>query len=1202
MQAKIEVKEEQDRYGANETIKEEDSWRVVDAFFEEYGLVSQQIYSYNNFVALTLQEIVEEVGKISIKPDKQYRPGKAQDADGKVYELDFEQLHVYHRPTFREKDRHPTNPTPQIARLRNLTYEAELFMDVRFRVFKPDEDNPGSERLIKCREEVASKVPIGRIPVMIKSKYCALSSMSPKERVAAGECPLDQGGYFIIKGGEKAVVAQERMANNFVYVFQNKPNSMYTWEAEIRSYLDKSNRPPSKFAIMLSKPNTTGSYSLNSDDSAGNHQPIRCSIRNVNRMVPVIILFRALGIESDREIFEHICYDLKDAAMMDLLIGSFKEAQYNLTTESAKSFLGACTLASKAERIKFADIVLQKELLPHLGTDESSYPKKALFIGYMINRLCNGALGRTGEDDRDHYGKKRLDMVGNLLANLFRQQFVRFTKEAKDEFRRAIDRNAEAISIYNLFHADTITHSLRHALATGNWGVTATGEVAKHGVAQSLSRVTYTSTLSHLRRINTPLNKSGKISTPRHLHNTHWGIICPAETPEGQSIGLVKNLALMAYISVGKSAQSVEQYMFNVLNVIKLEHAEIGSIPEMTKIFVNGNWIGMHKNAEHIVSNFKNLRRNKRIPQEVSIVRDITNKEIKIFTDSGRVERPLFIVDNNSLKIAARDIRKLETGEYTFNDLLANGLVEIIDVEEEETCMISMYIKNVGKQDYCKTYTHCEINPAVILGVTASCIPFPDHNQSPRNTYQSAMGKQAMGIFTTNYHIRMDTLGHILYYPQKPLVETRAMQILNCKDLPSGTNCVVAIMCFTGYNQEDSIIFNQSSIDRGLFRSVFYRTYGEEADIEEPRSTGRMRYNLMEICCIPPKFFTENFRLGTYSKLDFDGVIFPGKRVSGGEAPDILVGKILVPLSTGLQGLRKDIHTKFKDVSLPLRHNESGIIDQVMITKNQEGRKLIKIRTRSIRIPQIGDKFASRHGQKGTIGMTYRQENLPFSIEGIAPDLIINPHAIPSRMTIGHLVECLSSKVGCIKGSTTDGSIFSDVTVEDISRELHTLGYQKHGNETLCNPFTGERVKSKIFFGPTYYQRLRHMVEDKVHARARGKLQNLNQQPTEGRSRDGGLRFGEMERDCMISHGAAKFLKERLLDVSDLYKIFVCRKCGFVAVANLKNNEFRCLNCKESESGFNTEIVQINIPYAYKLLLQELTAMQIGVRFSTNII
>ena len=509
----------------------------------------------------------------------------------------------------------------------------------------------------------------------------------------------------------------------------------------------------------------------------------------------------------------------------------------------------------------------------------------------------------------------------------------------------------------------------------------------------------------------------------------------------------------MAYISVGRYSKQVEDFLMHQLGVERLEDVDPSSIPSKTKIFINGDWIGLHRNAEFIVNTLKNLRRQRHIPEEVSIVRDIINKEIKIYTDSGRIQRPLFIVENNQLRIKKSDIRKLARSidNYCFSDLLKEGLVEFLDVEEEETALIMMSLKIIKDQEKVEnkitTYTHCEIHPSMILGVCASCIPFPDHNQSPRNTYQSAMGKQAMGVYTSNYNIRMDTLGHILYYPQKPLVETRPMELLNFKELPSGINSIIAIMCFTGYNQEDSIIFNQGSIDRGLFRSVFFRTYQEIADIDEPKANQRKRYNSTEIFCIPPKNFTDNFRLGTYSKLDTDGLIFPGMRVSGGESPVILCGKVLMPQST------KDGQAKFKDASLPLRHNENGIIDTVLVTKNQDGRKLVKVKTRSVRTPQIGDKFASRHGQKGTCGMTYKSEDLPFTRDGITPDMIINPHAIPSRMTIGHLIECLASKVATFKGASVDGTAFGDVHVEDVAREMHNLGFQKHGNEVFLKIF-----------------------------------------------------------------------------------------------------------------------------------------------------
>ena len=394
------------------------------------------------------------------------------------------------------------------------------------------------------------------------------------------------------------------------------------------------------------------------------------------------------------------------------------------------------------------------------------------------------------------------------------------------------------------------------------------------------------------------------------------------------------------------------------------------------------------------------------------------------------------------------------------------------------------------------------------------------------------MGKQAMGVHLTNYQLRMDTMANVLYYPQKPLATTRAMEYLKFAQLPAGQNAIVAIMCYSGYNQEDSVIMNQSSIDRGLFRSLYYRSY---TDTE--KTTGMEKVETIEK---PNRDDTLRMKHGSsdrYAKLDVDGLIGPATNVNG---EDIIIGKTApLPEESEELGQRTQLHKK-RDVSMPLKSTESGVIDQVMITTNGEGNKFVKIRIRSTRIPQIGDKFASRHGQKGTIGITYRQEDMPFTAEGITPDIIINPHAIPSRMTIGHLVECLLSKLSTLQGIEGDATPFTELTVENVSKALAQRGYQKRGLEVMYHGHTGRKLQAQIYFGPTYYQRLKHMVDDKIHARARGPLQILTRQPVEGRSRDGGLRFGEMERDCMISHGISAFLKERMYDSSDGFRIHVC--------------------------------------------------------------
>eukprot|EP01069_Polyplicarium_translucidae_P006596 Polyplicarium_translucidae@DN2988_c0_g1_i4.p1 len=643
-------------------------------------------------------------------------------------------------------------------------------------------------------------------------------------------------------------------------------------------------------------------------------------------------------------------------------------------------------------------------------------------------------------------------------------------------------------------------------------------------------------------------------------------MICPAETPEGQAVGLVKNLALMTQLSVGFPASVIRDCLRdeNIL-ASTIDELNPDEIKEQIKVFVNGTWVGCHGDSLQLVRDLMAMRREGSIPEETSIVHDIINGEVKIFCDAGRSMRPLYIVKNNRLVLNKGHIKRLVDPSDPFNweGLIQEGIVELLDCEEEESCMIAMFVDDLqGTERYCSTYTHCEIHPSVILGVSATIIPFPDHNQSPRNVYQSAMGKQAMGLYTSNFNLRMDSTAHVLFYPQKPLVCTRPMEFLRFRELPAGINAIVAIMTYTGYNQEDSLIMNQGSIDRGLFRSFFLRSYSAE----EKRQGSAMS----EIFEKPDPAVTYGLKRGDYSLLDRDGLVEPGSRVLG---DDIIVGKTMPVAAEEREGV---IQRKTKrDNSTALRASETGVVQDVLLTVNQKGYRFAKVKVRSLRIPQIGDKFASRHGQKGTIGITYRTEDLPFSAEGIVPDVIMNPHAIPSRMTIGHLVECLLGKAAAVEGAEGDATPFTNLTVKEISQRLHMAGYQRYGNETLYSGMTGRRLGCPIFIGPTYYQRLKHMVEDKIHSRARGPVTMLTRQPMEGRSREGGLRFGEMERDCMISHGAAKMLKERLFDQSDAYRVHVCDICGLICIADLNQGSFACKACQNE-----TQISQVFLPYA----------------------
>ena len=1162
-----------------EEINDKDSWKVIRAYFNLHGLVSQQISSFNQFVGKNIQEIIDENKTIIVDPDINYG-NRSETQEHTTYEINFNQCRIAAHPQFLEiNSNNETKIFPNDARVRNLDYLSELSVDATWKEKKKDGENKVEK----------PNLNIGKIPIMVRSRYCSLNDMSDTDRIEVKECEFDQGGYFIIGGGEKVIVAQERMATNFVYVFNKKEQSGFSWQAEIRSNIDGSNRPPVLFAVKISKKNTLLKNNLGGLITARNPY--------VKSDIPIVILFRALGLESDKDIMDYIVFDENDNSFKELLRPSLEYATDYRGKSECLEFIGNKATRGEekdySERVKRAEEILRKDMLSHVSIERGNETKKAYFIGYMIYRLGNCALGRAFGDDRDHYGKKRLDMYGVLLSGIFRQLFRRFAQKVETNLRDQIKYSKSgSIDLEKAFDKNIITSGMKYSLATGNWGQNKAGQVQKTGVAQVLQRLTFMSYLSHLRRLNTPLEKTGKITKPRQLHNTHWGMLCPAETPEGQSCGLVKNLSLMTFVSVGSPAKMIQETLDNYPDFQKLSEVHPSDIRGKSKIFINGSWIGITDQPEIIMRGLLSQRRRATISKEISIVNNFVNKEIRIYTDSGRTQRPLFIVEkyknrNNEdalrLKITKKDIKDLEENRINFDQLVDSGIIEYLDVEEEESSMIAMKIHDlISHRDYCFTYTHCEIHPAMILGVSASIIPFPDHNQSPRNVYQSAMGKQAIGIYSTNFNMRMDTLANLLFYPQKPLVVTQSMEFLKFKDLPAGINAIVAIMCYTGYNQEDSVIMNQSSIDRGFFRSAFFRTY-----YTEEKREARLKHETIEV---PDNKNCTGLRHGSYTKLDCEGLIAPGTRVSG---DDIIIGK------TGLCKIEEDdnetenpVIKRKQDISEAIRPSESGIIESVMLTTDRQGYKIAKVKCRSVRVPQIGDKFASRHGQKGTIGMTYRQEDLPFTMEGISPDIIVNPHAIPSRMTIGHLIECLSSKVAALRGLEGDATPFTDVTVDSISEDLHKLGYQKYGNETVFNGFTGRKIDMLIFFGPTYYQRLKHMVDDKIFSRARGPVQILTRQPTEGRARSGGLRFGEMERDCMISHGASLFLKERLVDVSDKYRVHVCEDCGLIAQADLQSQRYYCKLCRNT----NYNISQVYIPYACKLLFQELMAMHITPR------
>ena len=1375
--------------------------KILDIYFQQMDrkqIISHQIESFNHFILHDVPEILQATNPIIIRGSPEIPlsgPRSAlasatglstsaanalmgqtqEDAAAAAaaitqsrasvhyeYEVQVEfQKPQLRKPTIFENNGAVLPMLPNDARLRNLTYASPLTVDVAVTTTRIDNSDNGRRA---THTRVFPNVHLGKIPVMVGSTLCLLKDQKHVYPMDLGECPEDVGGYFIVGGGERAIISQERMSENRPVVFRNNRNPTKEWEViEVKSIGPMNEQVPKSISVrMMYHPKNQQIIYL------------RATIPRMKTEIPLFILFRALGVLEDETIVRLILGDDWDPTFENVIVESINEASTVLTQEDAlawmKRHLNIWT--GKPTRNVTVEDLLRDELYPHIGGTEDAY-EKACFLAHMTRRLLWVAYKRISGDDRDSYPNKRVDSPGFLLANLFRTFFqVKMLKDMKASIAKEIHSGSwratgsfqEILNMSNLYKVikSTIVEvGLKSALSTGNFGSAKVGGPPKIGVSQVLGRLNFISSISHLRRISTPIEKTaGKLIAPRKLHNTQWGYICPNETPEGHSVGVVKNLSSSVSITQFSNPAIVKEFVDAMPEFRPIRKLPISELFTGARIFLNGKWIGMFAPADAIgcIERIRKAKREGVLHRQLGIVWKPTVKELWLTTEAGRLVRPLYHAPALATIAKAPEVeqqRLLHEIEAckSWEELLlwttpkGERLFEYIDAGETEQAMIAMYAKEVGEKPDAG-YTHAEIHPCVILGSIASTIPFPDHNQSPRNAYQCAMGKQAMGLFAQNYKERFDALAHLLMYPNIPLVSPRMSKYYGAYSMPSGRNIVVAIMTYTGYNQEDSIMINRGSLDRGLFQSVFFRTYKDEE--KKNQSSGEE-----ERFGRPDPELTKQLRNGNYGKLGEDGFIPENTFVN---SDDILVGKI-VPLRVPTGMVLPAGAKRFRDVSRTPRNNESGFVDKIFKNRNGEGYSFVKIRMRELRTPEIGDKFSSRHGQKGTVGMILEPEDMPQTASGIIPDIIINPHClaedheiltergfmnwmevkdgyesgtlrvggynretgklvyehptdfilneskertmveftdaisnisllvttdhdmfakwdnkkefnkckaelllktetihfidanleqfvlngdvckkaqytgrtwcvtmphgfiitrravrvngivqqasrpiitgqcIPSRMTIAQLMETLLGKIGCHTGCLGDGTPFNTkMTLDGLSKILRDdLNLEPYGNEVLYNGHTGRQMETKIFMGPCYYQRLRHCSADKLHSRACGPLVMLTRQPAEGRAREGGLRFGEMERDCVCAHGVSEFTKERFMECSDGFNCYSCRKCGLISIANPDANIWLCKTCDNT-----TEFAPIQIPYAYKLLMQELETMNIASRIYTQ--
>jgi DNA-directed RNA polymerase II subunit RPB2 len=1262
--------------------KDKISWKIIDKYFTDNpnNLVAHHLESYNEFFNNGINRIFRENNPIRFieREDESHASNKRNEC--LLYLGGKDGSKIYFGKPIIYDDNHAHYMYPNDARLRNMTYGTTIHydVDVDFIYYKGDEKMEHSITL--------SKIYLGRFPIMLQSDLCILKSLNKDVRFNMGECKNDYGGYFIIDGKEKVVIPQEKFADNMLYIRKNKADDNYSHSAEIRSVSEDASKPIRTTAVKIVAPSP----------SLSNNQ-IVVAVPNVRKPVPLFILMRALGVISDKEIIKTCLLDIeKNQDYIDLFIPSVHDANKIFNQETALKYIASFT---KRGTVSSVIEILSDYFLPHVG--EVNFLDKAFFVGYMVYKLLKVYTLQEKPTDRDNFRFKRIELTGSLIYDLFREYFLiqkrSISKKIDEEYYyhkgeyknsdELVEQSASAAtasreankykdsdnfiglieSNFKQFFKDREVELGFKKAFKGNWG--SETHTKRLGVVQDLNRLSYYTFISHLRKINLPLDASAKVVGPRLLNSSQWGLIDPIDTPDGGNIGLHKHLAISTHITSGSSARPLIKWLRNNTPLKLTLECHTEYLSNSTKVLVNGNWIGVvdkpimtstnSKNDMGLVELLKLYRRNGIIPTFTSISFDYEHNEINIYTDAGRLTRPVYYIDNDKNSYDRKEVlemiqeeklsweqivsgfKKKDDESFNFksnkvyelnalySDLYADvhgdvrgdtddadnlsvnkidaevynklqkykSVVDYLDTAEEESSLIANQSDDNKKNKY---YTHVEIDPSLILGVMGNLIIYPEHNPVTRNSFSCGQSKQAVSMYHTNYQMRIDKMGVILNYGQIPLVKSRYLEYINNEEIPYGVNAIVAIMCYTGYNVEDAILINEGAVQRGIFRTTYYSMY--EAREESSKVSGMVNSRFANI----EKNNVVKIKPGyDYSLLDDHGMIKENTPLND---KIVLIGKITSDMEN------KD---RFVDDSVKPKKGQLGFVDKSFITQGEEGFNIAKVRIREERIPAIGDKMASRAGQKGTLGLIIPEEDMPFTADGIRPDLIINPHAIPSRMTIGQIVESLFGKVCTSYGAFGDCTAFQvkGSNYSTYAPFLVKAGFNSTGNQILYNGMTGEQIQSDIYIGPTYYMRLKHMVKDKINYRATGPRTNLTRQTVQGRANDGGLRIGEMERDGVLAHGMSYFLNESFMIRGDEYFMAICNKTGAIAIYNEVKNLFLSpfadgpVNFHTNPDGsmnvqniskFGRSFSLVRIPYSFKLLIQELQTMNIQMRIITD--
>jgi DNA-directed RNA polymerase beta subunit len=1175
--------------GANDLIKHRKNIRnsMLEMYFAKRTRVSEtHVDSYNDFIEKTFENV--------IRGDK---PTKIIGTDV-IHYIYFYDIKLF-KPTAQDSNNHYSLVMPITIRNKNDNYVSRVYCSVRHELYEYSE----SKKVGKLKEtriyEGDKSLYIGNIPTMVGSKLCNRYGMTKYELASQKEDPDDIGGYYIIGGQEYVIINQEIKMYNYIYI---NPTDKQNYTAAIYcKRLNEHAYPMRNFFQINEKKEITFQVS---------------SYNGPTKMVPISVIFRTLEIIRDKDIIELIGGSNPPEYMNEYLTQivetkisqSVGKSRSKFTVTEVKTRDQAYTFLRKILEIsgpketeskekeeeemmkslnEFA-VSIHHKLFPHIG-GQNKNREKAVLLATIARQLIMTHRGLLDPGDLSNMGQKRIHTSGVKLKDLVKTCWKEALNEMKSKLQKDTGSNIQSTNISQKYNQNKFSDLILKHMKLGVWPSSRSDQYAdQNSISQILERKNSVDDKAFFRKVNNPVpDKQSKKISIHQLHTTQYGFFCAAQTPDNVNIGLQKFLTVMCEITKETNTDHLIKTVENNPLYTPIENISFIDIANNVRVSLNNVIIGCvrEKDAVEFFETMLKIRRRQIkdagfIHHHTSIIFDYKNEEVRFYTDHGRLTRPCFTVDRETQKIMMTEdhLKKLFAGELTWQNLIDEGIIEYCCVYfVYHNCVIASdfrHFKEFTQGEEAIKFTHLEIDPINILSITTASNPHIDRNQAPRNIYQAQMQRQTIGISTRNYTHRYDTENYSLWYCQRALVTSYPSKYINLHKCPNGQNIIIAMLCYTGNNQEDSIIINQSSAERGLFMSYVHKTmnlflqgdsdrFGKS---ENPKTTQNynMKYN--------------------YNKIDGNGMPIVEEEY---EKDDVIIGKVAdITNRASVDG------KKTHDKSLTYDELSKGRCESILQTSDTKGKRFTSVKFRQTMGVELGDKMSTRHGQKGTIGLKLPQHLMPFTGDGITPDAITSPHGIIKRMTIGQLYEGVLAKLSAYYAKFSDGTPFNDDSFEELYKVMRETGFNEYGDEILYDGFTGEKMKAKIYCCPMYFQRLKHLVMKKVYARGYGHVKALTKQPNEGKKAGGAPRVGEMEKDAIVSHGASGLLRELFYDRADKFTFYIDDETGLPTIANETIG-------KIGTNENNRQISKVDLPWTSMLAIYEMLLVGVHVRLIT---